>query len=169
MLAFPEPVTMVNRARVAQFAAAQRLPSMFGWSEYCEAGGLLSYGANQRATYFLLAKYADRILRGENPAELPVVQPEKFELAVNLKTARLFGEELDLFLHPVPGQQGVRMSLESTGSAKSLSRRIYVRALRLRRSLFFKYFLTLFVAVVLPWRLEPREKHGSATAIRAGI
>jgi putative ABC transport system substrate-binding protein len=96
MLAFPEPVTMVNRARVAQFAAAQRLPSMFGWSEYCEAGGLLSYGANQRATYFLLAKYADRILRGENPAELPVVQPEKFELAVNLKTARLFGEELDL-------------------------------------------------------------------------
>jgi putative ABC transport system substrate-binding protein len=96
MLAFPEPVTMVNRTRVAEFAAAQRLPSMFGWSEYCEAGGLLSYGANQRATYFLLAKYADRILRGENPAELPVVQPEKFELAVNLKTARLFGEELDL-------------------------------------------------------------------------
>ena len=96
MLAFPEPITMINRARVAQFAAAQRLPSMFGWSEYCEAGGLLSYGANQRATYFLLAKYADRILRGENPAELPVVQPEKFELAVNLKTARLFGEELDL-------------------------------------------------------------------------
>jgi putative ABC transport system substrate-binding protein len=96
MLAFPEPVTMVNRTRIAQFAAAQKLPSMFGWSEYCEAGGLLSYGANQRATYFLLAKYADRILRGENPAELPVVQPEKFELAVNLKTARLFGEDLDL-------------------------------------------------------------------------
>ena len=96
MLACPEPVTMVNRTRLAQFAASQRLPSMFGWSEYCEAGGLLSYGANQRSTYFLLAKYADRILRGENPAELPVVQPEKFELAVNLKTARLFGEELDL-------------------------------------------------------------------------
>jgi putative ABC transport system substrate-binding protein len=96
MLAFPEPVTMVNRTRVVQIAASHRLPSMFGWSEYCEAGGLLSYGANQRATYFMLAKYADRILRGENPAELPVVQPEKFELAVNLKTARLFGEDLDL-------------------------------------------------------------------------
>ena len=95
MLVFPEPVTLVNRARVAQFAASQRLPSMFGWSEYCDAGGLLN-GANQRATYFLLAKYADRILRGEKPAELPVVQPEKFELAVNLKTAKLFGEELDL-------------------------------------------------------------------------
>lgn len=96
ILTFPEPVTMVNRTRIAQFAASQKLPSMFGWSEYCEAGGLLSYGANQRATYFLLAKYADRILRGENPAELPVVQPEKFELVVNLKTARLFGKDLDL-------------------------------------------------------------------------
>jgi putative ABC transport system substrate-binding protein len=96
MLVFPEPVTLVNRTRVAQLAANQRLPSMFGWSEYCEAGGLLSYGANQRATYFMLAKYADRILRGENPADLPVVQPEKFELAVNLRTARLFGEDLDL-------------------------------------------------------------------------
>lgn len=96
VLAFPEPVTMVNRTRLAQFAARERLPSMFGWSEYAEAGGLLSYGANQRATYFLLAKYADRILRGEKPADLPVVQPEKFELAVNLKTARLFGEDLDL-------------------------------------------------------------------------
>jgi putative ABC transport system substrate-binding protein len=96
MLTFPEPVTMINRTKVAQLAASHRLPSMFGWSEYCEAGGLLSYGANQRATYFLLARYADRILRGENPAELPVVQPEKFELAVNLRTARLFGEDLDL-------------------------------------------------------------------------
>jgi putative ABC transport system substrate-binding protein len=96
LLVFPEPVTLVNRKRVAELAVARRLPSMFGWSEYCEAGGLMSYGANQRATYFLLAKYADRILRGENPADLPVVQPEKFELVVNLKTARQFGEALDL-------------------------------------------------------------------------
>jgi putative tryptophan/tyrosine transport system substrate-binding protein len=96
MLTFPEPVTMVNRTKVAHVAASNRLPSMFGWSEYCEAGGLLSYGANQRDTYFLLAKYADRILRGEHPADLPVVQPDKFELALNLKTARLFGEDLDL-------------------------------------------------------------------------
>ena len=49
---FPEGATMVHRAKVAQFAIAQKLPSMFGWSEYCDAGGLLSYGANQRATYF---------------------------------------------------------------------------------------------------------------------
>jgi len=55
----------------------------------------MSYGANQRATYFWLATYADRILRGESPADLPVVQPTKFELAVNLKTARTLGLELD--------------------------------------------------------------------------
>lgn len=95
LLVFPDALTMVHRARIAQFAVAQRLPSMFGWSEYCEAGGLLSYGANQRATYFWLANYADRILRGERPAVLPVVQPTRFELAVNLTTAELLGIDLD--------------------------------------------------------------------------
>jgi putative ABC transport system substrate-binding protein len=94
MLVFPEGVTMVNRVKLAQFSVAQQLPSMFGWSEYCEAGGLLSYGAGQRATYFRLAAYADRILRGENPADLPVEQPTKFELSVNLKTAKALGIEV---------------------------------------------------------------------------
>lgn len=88
MLVFPDGVTMVHRTKIAEFALAHRLPSMFGWSEYCDAGGLLSYGANQRATYFRLATYADRILRGESPANLPVEQPTRFELAVNLKTAK---------------------------------------------------------------------------------
>ena len=95
ILVFPDPATLVHGTKIAQFAIKQRLPSMFGWSEYCDAGGLMSYGANQRATYFWLATYADRILRGESPADLPVVQPTKFELAVNLKTARLLGIELD--------------------------------------------------------------------------
>ena len=84
---------MVHRTRLAEFAVAQRLPSMFGWSEYCDAGGLVSYGANQRATYFGLAEYADRILRGEKPANLPVQQPTAFELTVNLKTAKALGIE----------------------------------------------------------------------------
>jgi putative ABC transport system substrate-binding protein len=91
ILVFPEAVTMVHRAKLAEFAISQRLPSMFGWSEYCDAGGLLSYGANQRATYYSLATYADRILHGEKPADLPVVRPTKFELAVNLKTASVLG------------------------------------------------------------------------------
>ena len=94
MLVFPDGVTMVHRARIAQFAIAHRLPSMFGWSEYCDAGGLLSYGANQRAAYFRLATYADRILRGESPANLPVEQPTKFELVVNLKTAKALRLEI---------------------------------------------------------------------------
>lgn len=91
LLVFPDAVTMVHRARLAEFAVKQRLPSMFGWSEYCDAGGLVSYGANQRATYFGLAEYADRILRGEKPANLPVQQPTAFELTVNLKTAEALG------------------------------------------------------------------------------
>ena len=93
MLVFPDAVTMVHRTKLAEFAISQRLPSMFGWSEYCDAGGLLSYGANQRATYFRLATYADRILRGEKPANLPIEQPTEFELAVNLKTAKALGVE----------------------------------------------------------------------------
>ena len=64
---------------------------MFGWGEYCDAGGLLSYGANQRATYERLAAYAVRILKGESPANLPVEQPTKFELVVNMRTARMLG------------------------------------------------------------------------------
>ena len=67
---------------------------MFGWSEYCDAGGLLSFGANQRATYFRLATYADRIFRGEDPANLPVEQPTKFELVVNRKTANALKIEI---------------------------------------------------------------------------
>jgi len=95
LLVFPDALTMVHRAKIAQLTIKHRLPSMFGWSEYCDAGGLISYGANQRATYFGLATYADRILRGESPATLPVVQPTKFELVVNLRTAELLGIDLD--------------------------------------------------------------------------
>ena len=65
MLEFPEGATMVYWTKIAQFAISRGLPSMFGWSEYADAGGLLSYGANQRATYSRLAVNADRVLRGE--------------------------------------------------------------------------------------------------------
>ncbi len=91
MLVFPEGVTMVHRAKIAAFAGTYRLPSMFGWREYCEAGGLMSYGANQRASYVRLATYADRLLRGESPGNLPIEQPTTFELIVNLGTARALG------------------------------------------------------------------------------
>ena len=72
-------------------AKARRLPSMFGWREYCDAGGLASYGGSQRDAYFRLATYADRLLRGEKPANLPIEQPSRFELVINLKTAQTLG------------------------------------------------------------------------------
>ena len=87
MLVFPDGVTLVNRARIAEFAKRHRLPSMFGWREHCDVGGLMSYGASQRATYRHLAIYADRLLHGESPATLPIERPTAFELVINLKTA----------------------------------------------------------------------------------
>ena len=91
MVVFPDGVTVANRAKIAQYALAERLPSMFGWSEYAVAGGLMSYGANVRDAYVHLAGYADRLLRGAKPADLPIVQPTKFELVINLKTAKALG------------------------------------------------------------------------------
>ncbi len=91
MVVFPEGATMVARAKIAQFAIAERLPSMFGWSEYADAGGFMSYGANQRGAYIRLAAYADKLLRGTRTAELPVEQPTQFELVLNLRTAAALG------------------------------------------------------------------------------
>ena len=91
MLVFPEGATMVARAKIAQFAIAERLPSMFGWSEYADAGGLMSYGENQRDAYGRLAVFADKLRRGTKAAELPIEQPTQFELVVNMKTAAALG------------------------------------------------------------------------------
>ena len=91
MIVFPEGATMANRVSLAAFAIAQRLPSMFGWSEYVSAGGLMSYGASLRETHVRLAGYADKILKGAKPGDLPVEQPTRFELVLNLRTARELG------------------------------------------------------------------------------
>ena len=64
---------------------------MFGWKEYVEAGGLISYGPNLNESFRRLAIYVDKILKGAKPAELPVEQPTKFELVINLKTAKQIG------------------------------------------------------------------------------
>jgi putative ABC transport system substrate-binding protein len=94
MVVFPEGATMVARAKIARFAIAERLPSMFGWSEYADAGGLMSYGANQRQAYVRLAAYADKLLRGARTSELPIEQPTQFELVVNMRTAAALGVTL---------------------------------------------------------------------------
>ena len=98
MVVFPEGATMANRVTLAKFAIAQRLPSMFGWSEYADAGGLMSYGASQRDAHMRLASYADKILRGAKPADLPIEQPTTFELVINLKTAKAFSLDVPLTL-----------------------------------------------------------------------
>jgi putative ABC transport system substrate-binding protein len=91
LLAFPDPVTSSHRGQIAAFAVKQRLPSVFGWSDYVEAGGLMSYGPDHNALWRRLAVYVDKILKGTKPAELPVEQPTKFELVINLKTAQQIG------------------------------------------------------------------------------
>jgi putative ABC transport system substrate-binding protein len=80
-----------NRKRIADFALKTRLPSMYIGREFVEAGGLMSYGADQADSYRRVAYYVDRILKGAKPADLPVEQPTKFELVINLKTAKQIG------------------------------------------------------------------------------
>ena len=80
-----------NQKRIASFALKNRLPSMFGRTEYVENGGLMYYGADVSDSYHRVAWYVDRILKGAKPADLPVEQPSKFELVINLKTAKQIG------------------------------------------------------------------------------
>jgi putative ABC transport system substrate-binding protein len=80
-----------NRKRIADFALKNRLPSMYIGKEFVEAGGLMSYGADQADIYRRVAYFVDRILKGAKPADLPVEQPTKFELVINLKTAKQIG------------------------------------------------------------------------------
>ena len=83
-----------NRVRINELALSARLPAMFGFREYVESGGLISYGPNTADLFRRAADYVDKILRGVKPGELPVEQPTKFELVINLKTAKALGLEL---------------------------------------------------------------------------
>ena len=85
------PLMLANEKRTAGFALKSRLPSMYGRRESVDAGGLMSYGADEADSYRRVAYYVDRILKGAKPADLPVEQPTKFELVINLKTANQIG------------------------------------------------------------------------------
>ena len=85
------PLFGANQKRIVGFALKSRLPSMYGSKEYVNAGGLMSYGADQADSYRLVAWYVDKILKGAKPADLPVQQPMKFELVISLKTANQIG------------------------------------------------------------------------------
>jgi len=84
-------IFMEYRQRLLDLTGKARLPSMFLRKEFVVAGGLMSYGPNYRDMYRRAATYVDKILKGTNPADLPVEQPTKFELVINLKTAKALG------------------------------------------------------------------------------
>ena len=89
--AWPNPVLFANRVQVASFALKNRLPSVSGQKELLETGGLMSYGPDLPDLYRRAATYVDKILKGAKPADLPVEQATKFELVINMKTAKALG------------------------------------------------------------------------------
>jgi putative tryptophan/tyrosine transport system substrate-binding protein len=91
LLVLDSPVFISHRARLAGLAATSGLPTIYGFREMAEAGGLMSYGAHYPDMYRRAATYVDKILKGANAADLPVELPTKFELVINLKTAKALG------------------------------------------------------------------------------
>ena len=91
LITVEDPLTLVHRAPIAEFAAREQLPSIHGTREFVAAGGLISYGASLLDQFRRAASYVDKILRGAKPADLPIQQPTKFEMVINLKTAKALG------------------------------------------------------------------------------
>ncbi len=91
MLVFAHAFAFQNRDRILALAARHRLPTMYGWREFVDAGGLMSYGPSVQAGVRRSATYVDRILKGAKPGELPIEQPTTFELVVNVNTAKTLG------------------------------------------------------------------------------
>jgi putative tryptophan/tyrosine transport system substrate-binding protein len=87
----PTGLFIANQKQIIELAAKRRLPAIYGLSRYANAGGLMSYAANELQNYRRAATYVDKILKGAKPADLPVEQPTKFELVINLKTAKQIG------------------------------------------------------------------------------
>jgi putative tryptophan/tyrosine transport system substrate-binding protein len=91
VLVLADPMTFVHRRRVTELAARHRLPAVYGLREYAEAGGLMSYWADSAVLYRRTAAFVDKILKGAKPADLPIEQPTRFELILNMRAARDLG------------------------------------------------------------------------------
>lgn len=91
LIVLPDPMLFGQRERIVGLAAKSRVPGVYEWREFAEAGGLMSYGTNIADVYRRLAIYVDKILKGAKPADLPIEQPTTFELVINLKTANALG------------------------------------------------------------------------------
>jgi putative ABC transport system substrate-binding protein len=98
LITVEDPLTVTHRQRVADFTAELQLPSLHGVREFAVAGGLMSYGASLADLFRRAAGYVDKILKGALPADLPVQQPSKFELVINVKTAKALGLTVPLTL-----------------------------------------------------------------------
>jgi putative tryptophan/tyrosine transport system substrate-binding protein len=85
------PITIANQKQIVNLAAKNRLPAIYPRNDFVENGGLMSYGLDQTEPYKRLASMVDKILKGTKPADLPVEQPTKFELVINLETAKALG------------------------------------------------------------------------------
>ena len=94
LVVVPSAFTTIHRDLIIGLAARHRLPSVYGFSYYAASGGLIAYGIDVRDMYARVARYVDRILKGENPSDLPIQAPTKFELVINLKTAKAIGLEV---------------------------------------------------------------------------
>jgi putative ABC transport system substrate-binding protein len=93
-----DPLTFGHREQIADFLVKNGLPGVFGQREYVASGGLLSYGANNRELFHRAAGYVDKVLKGAKPSDLPIEQPTKFELIINLNTAKAIGITIPLSL-----------------------------------------------------------------------
>jgi putative ABC transport system substrate-binding protein len=98
LMVFPSPMLFAERKRIVEHAAGLRLPLISMGKEFVQLGGLMSYGADIVDLFRLSGNYVDKILKGAKPADLPVEQPTKFELFINLKTAKLLGVEISASL-----------------------------------------------------------------------
>ena len=88
LIVFTHGFAVLNRKRIVAQAASRRLPTMYGWREFVDEGGLMSYGPNVPVMVRKAASYVDRIIKGEKPGDLPIEQPARLELVLNLKTAK---------------------------------------------------------------------------------
>src|SRR5207249_4921785 len=119
-----DPLASTNRIRINTLALAARLPTIYVIREFVEAGGLMSYGPNSADLFRRAADYVDKILRGTKPGDIPVEQPTKFDLVINLTTAKALGLTIpESFLlradelHHAARRRGCRVAARGAGAA----------------------------------------------------